>query len=107
MLADDIESAFWVLIYEVLLYLKHTVDPNVLWKQMQLIFSDNTRLANGSVVGGHEKLHVNVFMACNVDVFVSEIEKHGVNRLLNDLGSIFYDRHTSMPHFNWLEVAYQ
>jgi Fungal protein kinase len=58
MLADDIESAFWVLIYEVLLHLKHTVDPNVLWKRMQRIFLDNSRLTNGSVVGGHEKLHV-------------------------------------------------
>lgn len=35
-------SAFWVSVYEILLYLKHGMDPVVLHEQMRLIFSKNT-----------------------------------------------------------------
>jgi hypothetical protein len=87
------ESAFWVLLYEVLLYLKHTMDPFVLYEQIQLIFSKNTRLQDGSVVGGREKL--NVLRACSVDEsdWVVNLEKPGVNEFLNEVGKVFHRRY--------------
>ena len=92
-LADDMESAFWVLLYEVLLYLKHPTDPLVLRKRMQLIFSDNTRLVTGSVVGGYEKL--NVLTQCTMDNsdWIVNLDKPGVNELLNELGKVFHRRY--------------
>lgn len=41
------ESAFWIFLYEVLLYLKHPIDTLVLYEQLQLI---NTILMTGSAV---------------------------------------------------------
>ncbi|KAF8811743.1 hypothetical protein BYT27DRAFT_6437612 [Phlegmacium glaucopus] len=48
---DDIESAFWVFVYEALLYLKHDELPGSLYEGMQTIFSRNSRLRDGSVIG--------------------------------------------------------
>ncbi|KAF8811748.1 hypothetical protein BYT27DRAFT_7252461 [Phlegmacium glaucopus] len=44
---DDIESAFWVFIYEALLYLKHGEFPAPLYEKMQTIFSCDSRLPDG------------------------------------------------------------
>ncbi|KAF8805947.1 hypothetical protein BYT27DRAFT_7142107, partial [Phlegmacium glaucopus] len=52
---DDMEAAFWVFVCEALLYLKHATQPGPLYGQMQVIFSHNSRLQNGSVVGGNGK----------------------------------------------------
>jgi len=89
-LQDDMESAFWVLVYEALLYLKHSMDPLILFEQMQLIFSKRSRLKDGSVVGGREKL--NVLLACSHNRsarFLTQFEKSGLNTFLNELGNVF------------------
>ena len=107
-LADDMESAFWVLLYEILLYLKHKMDPAALHDQMQLIFSKNTRLQDGSVVGGREKM--NVLTQCTMDNShwaVGELDKPGVNEVLNEVGKIFHRRYGKVndPRFNLDNLA--
>ncbi|KAF8801962.1 hypothetical protein BYT27DRAFT_7147022 [Phlegmacium glaucopus] len=91
---DDIESAFWVSIYEALLYLKHDKHPLLLSKQMQHLFSDNSFLEPGLVVGGEGKL--DVLARCSFGrstVCVAQFEKLGVNKLLDQLGKVFDSRH--------------
>jgi len=53
---DDIESAFWVLVYEALLYLKYR-DHSVHYI-MHLIFFEHIRLTTGLVVGRGQKMNV-------------------------------------------------
>ena len=84
------ESAFWVLVYEVSLYLKHSMDPLILFEQMQLIFSKNSRLKDGSVVGGREKRNLLSHCSHNLTTqLLTPFEKPGVNTLLNELGNVF------------------
>ncbi|KAF8811756.1 hypothetical protein BYT27DRAFT_7133739 [Phlegmacium glaucopus] len=91
---DDIESAFWVLIYEALLYLKHDKHPLLLSKQMQLLFSDNFFLEPGLVVGGDGKLNVLGFCSINRShMVVTRFENIGVKELLEQLGKVFMERY--------------
>ncbi|KAF8799979.1 hypothetical protein BYT27DRAFT_6846983 [Phlegmacium glaucopus] len=101
---DDIESAFWVFIYEALLYLKHAKYPGPLYHKMQTIFSHKPYLPDGSVVGGDGKM--SVLTHCSVgrsNGFLTQFEKLGVNKLLGQLGKVFnhrYDVSESEPSFN-------
>ncbi|KAF8811753.1 hypothetical protein BYT27DRAFT_7336033 [Phlegmacium glaucopus] len=100
---DDIESAFWVFVYEALLYLKHDEDPRLLYEQMQAIFSHNTRLQDGPVVGGREKM--SILAHCLVgrsNGFLTQFEKIGVNELLDQLGKVLMERYlkNGKPSFN-------
>ncbi|KAF8811752.1 hypothetical protein BYT27DRAFT_7240181 [Phlegmacium glaucopus] len=91
---DDIESAFWVLIYEALLYLKHDKHPRLLYDKMQDIFSHNTCLLDGTVVGGDGKM--TVLLGCPFDVstwVLTQFEKLGVNELVDQLGKVFMERY--------------
>ncbi|KAF8811754.1 hypothetical protein BYT27DRAFT_7183548 [Phlegmacium glaucopus] len=100
---DDIESAFWVFIYEALLYLKHDKHPLLLSKRMHFLFSDNTFIGPGLVVDGREK--VNVLTQClhdQSDWGLTQFEKLGVNELLDRLGKVFVQRYlkNSNPSVN-------
>ena len=97
-LRDDIESAFWVLVYEALLYLKHSMDPVILSEQIQLIFSKHSRLKDGSVIGGREKL--NLLLSCSQNRSAQRLtrfEKLGFNTFLDKLGNVF-DGHYIQPN---------
>ena len=98
-LRDDMESAFWVLVYQALLYLKHSMDPSVLRKRIQLIFSDSTRIQDGSVVGGHEKLNLLLNLSHNLSAQrLTQFDVPGVNTVLNELGKIFAGHYYSQPN---------
>ena len=98
-LRDDMESAFWVLVYEVSLYLKHSMDPLILFEQMQLIFSKNSRLKDGSVVGGREKRNLLSHCSHNLTTqLLTPFEKPGVNTLLNELGNVFDKHYYTQPN---------
>ena len=89
-LRDDMESAFWVLVYQALLYLKHSMDPLVLRKYMQLIFYTPTR--NGSVVDGDSKLILLLHCSRHQSAQrLTRFKKPGVNTFLNELGKLFFD----------------
>ncbi|KAF8811755.1 hypothetical protein BYT27DRAFT_6437794 [Phlegmacium glaucopus] len=91
---DVIESAFWVFVYEALLYLKHDKDPRLLYEEMQAIFSHNTRLLRGPVVGGYGKMSVLTFCALDESCLgLTQFEKLGVNKLLDQLGKVFKERY--------------
>ena len=100
-LMDDIESAFWVFIYEALLYLKHSQSSHLLSQTIHALFSDHTYLDNGKVTGGREKM--NVLGRCSLhndsSRVLTKFDKSGVNELLNELGHIFYG-HFSDPHLD-------
>ncbi|KAF8811745.1 hypothetical protein BYT27DRAFT_7275921 [Phlegmacium glaucopus] len=100
---DDIESAFWVFVYEALLYLKQDKHPLLLSKQMQFLFSDNTFIGPGLVVGGCAK--VNVLLACSANIStwgLTQFESLDVNELLDKLGKVFMERYlpNSQPSLN-------
>jgi hypothetical protein len=84
------ESAFWVLIYLALLYLKHDYKPGALYHIRQRLFDTKVREDDGSVTGGHEKKTVLTFCAfeCSHEVLPS-FEVPGLNITLEKLGSIF------------------
>ncbi|KAF8799982.1 hypothetical protein BYT27DRAFT_7175910 [Phlegmacium glaucopus] len=87
---DDIESAFWVFVYEALLYLKHDEFPGPL----QTIFSRYSRLPDGSVVGGEGKLGVLALCALDgVFLGLTQFENLGVNKLQDQLGKVFMERY--------------
>jgi len=99
-LLDDIEFAFWVFIYKALLYLKHPQSSHLLSQTIHALFSDHTYLDNGMVTGGREK--VNVLSRCSLHDSgraLTKFDKSGVNKLLNELGHVFYD-HFNDPHLN-------
>ncbi|KAF8801964.1 hypothetical protein BYT27DRAFT_7197678 [Phlegmacium glaucopus] len=82
---DDIESAFWVFIHGALLYLKHDKDPRLLYDEMEAIFS---------VVGGDSKMGVFAFCTLDQSHFgITQFEKPGVNKLLDQLGKVFIERY--------------
>ncbi|KAF8811757.1 hypothetical protein BYT27DRAFT_7183555 [Phlegmacium glaucopus] len=100
---DDIESAFWVFVYEALLYLKHDKHPSPLYYEMQSIFSRVAVHPDGTVVGGYGKMSLLTF--CTLDETVlglTQFEKLGVNKLLGQLGKVFMERHlkNGKPSFN-------
>ncbi|KAF8805944.1 hypothetical protein BYT27DRAFT_7191752 [Phlegmacium glaucopus] len=91
---DDIESAFWVLIYEALLYLKHDKHPCPLYNKMQAIFSYNSRLRDGSVVGGEGKMSVLAHCGHEESFWgLAQFENIGVNKLLDQLGKVLKERY--------------
>ena len=78
MLADVIESDLCVFIYEILLYL-----------QMQLIFSKNTRLRDGSVVWRSQEM-------CYEPIQLMIVRRSPNSRnleFLNEVGKVFHRRH--------------
>jgi hypothetical protein len=87
---DDMESAFWVLIYLALLYLKHDYKPGALYHIRKRLFDAKVCEADGSVTGGHEKKMVIAF--CTFEhshEVLPSFEVPGLNITLEKLGSIF------------------
>ncbi|KAF8180088.1 hypothetical protein BJ912DRAFT_635393 [Pholiota molesta] len=93
---DDMESAFWVLIYHALLYLKHDYNPGALHHIRQMLFVTKLCEVDGSVTGGDEKKTVMAF--CFMGRGYSKLPRFkvdGLNDVLETLGGIFDFRYDS------------
>ncbi|KAF8868611.1 hypothetical protein CPB85DRAFT_1447904 [Mucidula mucida] len=55
-LDDDRESAFWVLLYVALRYLKHDMSPNDLYDRLRLLFDHHILDTFGRQIGGRQKI---------------------------------------------------
>ncbi|KAF8804183.1 hypothetical protein BYT27DRAFT_7259620 [Phlegmacium glaucopus] len=101
---DNIESAFWVFIYEALLYLEHPMDPLSLSKRMRLLFAKITRHpADGWLTGGDAKKEALGYCLCDQGCFsFIQFENLAVNRLINELGEVLGERYFRItePSFN-------
>lgn len=51
---DDRESAYWVLLYVALHYLRHNLQPHELFQKLQTLFDYSTQV-NGRMLGGNAK----------------------------------------------------
>jgi hypothetical protein len=90
------ESAFWVLIYHALHYLKHDYKPGALHHIRDMLFDTKIRETDGSVTGGHEKKTVMAF--CFMGRGNSKLPRFkvdGLNDVLEQLGGIFDFRYDS------------
>ncbi|KAF8148296.1 hypothetical protein B0H34DRAFT_803115 [Crassisporium funariophilum] len=87
---DDLESAFWVLIYQALRYLNHNYDPNPLFVLLEQLFDERVTVANGSVTAGDSKMTIMAFCAYGRDHRkLPRFRANGLNRALQQLGTIF------------------
>jgi hypothetical protein len=95
---DDMESAFWVLVYLALMFLQHNYKPRALHQTRQRLFDNTVRETDGSVTGGHEKRLV--VMACIHGYTRFTLPLFGVpglNKALEDFGRVFEFRYLEEP----------
>jgi hypothetical protein len=88
------ESAFWVLVYHALRYVKHDYEPHPLFLLLQQLFDTRVIKKNGSVIGGSFKKTVMGF--CTLGRIDEQLPHFGVNGLdeaLQQLGAIFDARY--------------
>ena len=93
-LGDYIESAFWVFVYEALLYLGHLLEPVQLSQRMNYLFDENTRREDGSVSGGRHKVLMFLTQCkLNSSTVIVKFEKPSVNGPLNEIGNALHRRY--------------
>ncbi|KAF8871861.1 hypothetical protein CPB85DRAFT_1445295 [Mucidula mucida] len=91
-LDDDRESAFWVLVYVALRYLKHDMPSNDLYDRLLLLFDHHTVDAFGRQTGGHQKTLVLPYCADD-SCGLAQFDVPGFNDLLTDLAGILLVRY--------------
>ncbi|KAH9486108.1 hypothetical protein JR316_0000172 [Psilocybe cubensis] len=97
-LGDDMESIFWVLVYQVLRYTRHDHGPEQLHKQMDSLFNDMTITENKEVIGGSQKICT--IMACSIHRVDIALGKFNISRLHDvfaTIGQEFHPRYYEPP----------
>ena len=90
---DDMESAFWVLVYQAMRYLRHNLDRHHLYCSVQRLFADPILESSGATDGLRK---MNVILACaskRSTSHIAEFERTGLNSLLSSLGVVFDYHH--------------
>ncbi|KAH9486067.1 hypothetical protein JR316_0000131 [Psilocybe cubensis] len=92
-LGDDMESIFWVLVYQVLRYTRHEDGPHALYKKMDELFNDSV-IDRGVVVGGDRKVAAIIFCSLGrVSQSMGKFKVSALNRIFRTLGTHFLPRY--------------
>ncbi|KAH9482222.1 hypothetical protein JR316_0004319 [Psilocybe cubensis] len=88
-LSDDMESFFWVLFYQVLLYTRHSKSGEELEQLLQSLFDDAAKGDNG-MVGGQVKMWA-LQIACNPSSIrrFTKFDRVELEKVLHELGYLF------------------
>lgn len=88
-LSDDMESVFWVLVYQILRYTQHDIEGFELYQRLTGLFDDAVKSKN-TVVGGNTKL--NTLQTCardQVDQSLAKFTNRSLSEVLHQLAVIF------------------
>ncbi|KAF8167522.1 hypothetical protein B0H34DRAFT_682206 [Crassisporium funariophilum] len=87
---DDMESAFWVLIYQALRYLNHDHSRHRLFDLFNRIFNAKIAGDDGSMTGGLDKITIMTFCTFGrSQQMLPRFKVKGLNKALEQLGTIF------------------
>jgi hypothetical protein len=90
-LADDRESAYWVLIWVLLRYTQHNLSPDKLAERMSTF--DETLWMDGTASGGNLKVVALLYKSEQVEF----ADRPGLRELINNLADIFFVRYRGKP----------